>query len=115
MYWLCIRFPSVFTGDVFISHGPKPQRVRAGSRVAFHCIAATDNLLQGIPQITWKKDNVKINVGVHHPSGDRRDSAENQLVLYPTSTQDTGLYTCIASLDQDIDTASARLIVEGLY
>ena len=42
-----------------------------------------------------------------------RNRLDYSLTIVNTSTQDTGLYTCIASAGGESDSANAELIVEG--
>ena len=102
---------SFASGEVYIRDAPQHQRVRAGSPMRMHCTAGTDMLLFGIPVIDWEQDDEPINF-----AKDRRfkmDASDNSLRLTNTSTTDTGVYTCVATLEQERASASATLIVEG--
>ena len=79
--------------------------------VSYHCTAGTESLLDGVPVIEWRKDDKKINYGKNIRF--RKDSVANTLTIRNASTEDTGLYTCVAKLGNDRDVASAQLIVEG--
>ncbi|XP_063704991.1 contactin-like [Culicoides brevitarsis] len=58
------------------------------------------------PKITWKKDG-----NVLGPGGHRRMLPDGKLIISPTSRDDEGVYTCVASNVYGTDESSARLIV----
>ena len=98
---------------MYIRHGPKHTRARAGQTVTFHCSAGTDSLRNGKPSVEWRRDDERIKF-----NRDRRfkkDELDNTLTIFNTSIVDTGLYTCVARLGDDTDTVSAQLIVEGRH
>lgn len=99
------------TGEVHIKKGPQNRRVRAGDSVKFMCTATTDTLRYGLARIEWRRDDEKIQY-----KKDPRiftNPLDKSLTINNATHSDTGLYTCIASLGTDIDSASAQLIVEG--
>lgn len=58
------------------------------------------------PKIVWKKDGNIIGSGGH-----RRILPSGTLIISPTSRDDEGLYTCVASNSQGVAESRARLIV----
>lgn len=58
------------------------------------------------PKIVWKKDGNVIGTGGH-----RRMLPTGTLLISPTSRDDEGVYTCVASNSQGVAESKARLIV----
>lgn len=60
------------------------------------------------PKFQWKKDGSLIG-----PGGHRRILPTGTLIISPTSRDDEGVYTCIASNEYGTDESRSRLIVLG--
>lgn len=60
------------------------------------------------PKFQWKKDGVIIGAGGH-----RRILPTGTLIISPTSRDDEGVYTCVATNTYGTDESRARLIVLG--
>lgn len=63
-----------------------------------------------LPKYTWKKDGNVIGAGGH-----RKILPSGTLIISPTSRDDEGIYTCVASNSQGSDESSSRLIVLSEY
>lgn len=58
------------------------------------------------PKFTWKKDGNVIGAGGH-----RRVTPQGTLIISPTSRDDEGVYTCVASNSYGTDESNSRVIV----
>ena len=88
------------------------QRVRAGTKVTFSCVIASERQLHKPPlSVVWHKDDHRIDYVNNHRFRKLEDT--KALVITNVSVKDAGLYRCLADLVNHSAKASAQLVVEG--
>ena len=110
----------ILLGEIYIELLPEDKQTQAGKDVVFQCGPDADTLRFGRPEIHWYKDDDALKMTTLRSTERGKqllkylnNKHDGSLTIFNVSSADSGRYTCVASLYEETDTASATLLVEG--
>ncbi|KAL8594881.1 hypothetical protein ACOMHN_038444 [Nucella lapillus] len=114
---LMVTFPSA-QGFIHIEGRPADQTVTEGSRVRLVCKTSTTPLASSKVFVRWLFNSRLLNESKTASHGEhkymlRSEKNRHALIIRNVQLEDTGVYTCVASMGLDSDRATALVSVKG--